>query len=53
MNNSFELTAASLTIGYWNSSINIGVWIAVFLVALFIIQFFGVRAYGYSEVRSP
>lgn len=46
----FELTAASLTIGYWNTSINIGVWITVFLVALFAIQFFGVRAYGWSEV---
>lgn len=46
----FELTAAGLTIDYWNSSINIGVWIAVFLVALFIVQVFGVRAYGYTEV---
>lgn len=47
----FELTAASLTISYWtNGSINIGVWIAVFTVALIIVQFFGVRAYGWSEV---
>ncbi|KAK5110309.1 hypothetical protein LTR62_006162 [Meristemomyces frigidus] len=48
----FELTAAGLTIKFWQAveNINIGVWIAVFLVALFVIQFFGVRAYGYSEV---
>lgn len=47
----FELTAAGLTIDFWtNGDINIGVWIAVFLVAMFIIQAFGVRVYGWTEV---
>lgn len=39
-----------MTIDYWDTTTNIGVWITVFLVALFIVQFFGVRAYGYTEV---
>jgi len=41
----FELTAAGLTIKFWNETINVGVWIAIFLVALTAIQFFGVRGY--------
>jgi len=41
----FELTAAGLTIKFWNDTINVGVWIAIFLVALTAIQFFGVRGY--------
>ncbi|KAJ5513809.1 Amino acid/polyamine transporter I [Penicillium fimorum] len=45
----FELTAASLTIQYWNETLNSGIWIAVFLVALTAIQFFGVRGYGEVE----
>jgi amino acid transporter len=47
----FELTAASITIDFWKgaANINVGVWIAVFLVALCGIQFFGVRAYGEVE----
>lgn len=44
----FEITAASITIDFWKrgAQINVGVWIAVFLVALSVIQFFGVRGYG-------
>ena len=47
----FEITAAGLTIQYWprGASTNIGVWITVFLVALCIIQIFGVRGYGEVE----
>lgn len=47
----FEITAASLTIAFWPSAadINIGVWIAVFLVVLTAVQFFGVRGYGEVE----
>jgi amino acid transporter len=45
----FELTAASLTIGFWNQSINVGVWITIFMVALIIVQWFGVRGYGEVE----
>lgn len=45
----FELTAASITIQYWRTDINVGVWIAVFLVVLAVIQVFGVRGYGEVE----
>ena len=42
----FEISAAGITIDYWRSDINIGVWIAVFLTVLIVVQFFGVRGYG-------
>lgn len=47
----FEITAAGITISYWQkgAEINIGVWITVFLLALAIVQIFGVRGYGEVE----
>lgn len=45
----FEITAAGLTIDFWRSDINIGVWIAVFLFLLCVVQIFGVRGYGEVE----
>lgn len=42
----YELTAAGLTIRFWRDDLNIGIWIAVFLAVLIIIQVFGVRGYG-------
>ncbi len=42
----FELTAAGITIQFWRTDINIGVWITVFLVFLTIVQYFGVRGFG-------
>lgn len=45
----FELSAAGITIKYWRTDINIGVWITVFLIALSAIQIFGVRGYGEVE----
>lgn len=45
----FELTAAGITIQFWRTDINIGVWITVFLVVLTVIQIFGVRGYGEVE----
>lgn len=42
----FELIAASITIEFWRTDINMGVWVAMFLVILCIIQLFGVRGYG-------
>lgn len=45
----FELTAAGITIQFWRSDINVGVWITVFLVILTVIQIFGVRGYGEVE----
>ena len=44
----FEISAAGLTINFWHTY-NIGIWIAVFLVVLSIIQIFGVRGYGEGE----
>ncbi|KAF2231166.1 amino-acid permease [Viridothelium virens] len=45
----FEITAAGITIQFWRSDLNIGIWIAVFLALLVIVQFFGVRGYGEVE----
>jgi amino acid transporter len=47
----FEITAAGITLDYWKGArdINQGVWITVFLVALIIVQIFGVRGYGEVE----
>ena len=41
----FEITAAGITISFWKE-INIGVWIAVFLFLLCVVQIFGVKGYG-------
>lgn len=48
----FELIAAGITIEYWRTDINIGVWITVFLTVLAIIQFFGVRGYGEGQSKA-
>ncbi|TVY17928.1 putative amino-acid permease [Lachnellula arida] len=52
----FELTTAGITIAFWtdpndtgNPSINVGVWITIFLVLVCAIQFFGVKGYGEVE----
>ena len=44
-----ELTAAGLVINYWLTSVNIAVWITIFLIALLIINLFGVQGYGEIE----
>lgn len=52
----FELTTAGITIAYWTDpketgtpSINVGVWIAIFLVSICAINVFGVKGYGEVE----
>ncbi|KAF4472308.1 GAP1-General amino acid permease [Fusarium albosuccineum] len=45
----FELIAAALTIEFWRDDIHKAVWISVFLVALMVVQVFGVRGYGEVE----
>ncbi|KAH7159912.1 amino acid permease/ SLC12A domain-containing protein [Dactylonectria estremocensis] len=45
----FELIAASVTIKYWNDTIHMAVWVTIFLVALTVVQIFGVRGYGEVE----
>ncbi len=44
-----ELVASSMTIKYWNTSVNSSVWVTVFFVVIMIINIFGVR--GYAEVE--
>ncbi|RDW76027.1 hypothetical protein BP5796_06848 [Coleophoma crateriformis] len=44
-----ELVVAGLTVGYWNSDINVGVWITVFLVFIVLINVFGVLGYAEEE----
>ncbi|EFQ34872.1 amino acid permease [Colletotrichum graminicola] len=45
-----EISAAATLIQFWNTSVNPGVWITVFLVFILTINFCGVRLYGESEV---
>jgi len=52
----FELTAAGVTISFWTDpnqsgtpSINVGVWITIFLVIVCVINVFGVKGYGEVE----
>ena len=44
-----ELVVAGLTVGYWNPDINVGVWITVFLLAIIIINVFGVLGFAEEE----
>lgn len=45
-----ELTAAGLIIQYWASSLNIGIWIAIFWVMFTAINFLPIRWYGELEM---
>ncbi|KAF7560547.1 hypothetical protein G7046_g3576 [Stylonectria norvegica] len=45
-----ELSAAATVVQFWNTSINPGVWITVFLVVIVALNLCGVRLYGESEV---
>ncbi|KAK2060665.1 amino acid permease [Colletotrichum caudatum] len=45
-----EISAAATLIQFWNTSVNPGVWITVFLLFIITINFCGVRLYGESEV---
>ncbi|KKZ65111.1 hypothetical protein EMCG_01351 [[Emmonsia] crescens] len=49
-----ELTVAAMTIGYWDqeAKISIAVWISVFLIAIIVINVFGVLGYGEEEFWS-
>ena len=44
-----ELSVAGLIIQYWNSSLNIGIWIGVFWVIFTVINFLPVSFYGELE----
>jgi amino acid permease len=47
-----ELVVAGFTVGYWNPDINVGVWITVFLIAIVIINVFGVLGFAEEEFWS-
>lgn len=44
-----ELVSSSITMQFWNSSINADVWVLIFYVVVCSINMFGVRAYGETE----
>ena len=44
-----EIIAASITLTYWNSSIDKSIFVTIFLVFIVIINFFGVKGYGEAE----
>ncbi|KAK1453082.1 amino acid permease [Colletotrichum melonis] len=45
-----EISAAATLIQFWNTSVNPGVWITIFLVFIITVNFCGVRLYGETEV---
>lgn len=47
-----ELVVAGLTVGYWNPDINVAAWITLFLVAIIIINVFGVLGFAEEEFWS-
>ncbi|TID17679.1 hypothetical protein CANINC_003948 [Pichia inconspicua] len=44
-----ELVAASLTIKYWNDSINSAAWVTIFYFVILFVNIFGVKGYGEAE----
>jgi amino acid transporter len=44
-----EIVAASITVEYWNSSVNPAVWVTLFLLLILSINLFGVKGYGEAE----
>jgi amino acid transporter len=45
----YEITAAAMVIKYWNSPVNIGVWITVMLLVIVLLNSLPVRFYGETE----
>lgn len=48
-----ELNAAAVLIGYWNSSVNVSVWIAMCLVVAVAINLGGTKVYGGKSPNPP
>ncbi|KAK4158484.1 glycoside hydrolase [Chaetomidium leptoderma] len=44
-----EIIAASITVSYWNPNLNRAIFITVFLLAIVVINLFGVKGYGEAE----
>ncbi|KAF9891686.1 hypothetical protein FE257_003698 [Aspergillus nanangensis] len=45
----YEITAGALIIDYWDSPVNIAVWISIFIVVIVGLNFLPVHLYGESE----
>ncbi|CCE81823.1 Piso0_002498 [Millerozyma farinosa CBS 7064] len=44
-----ELVAGSITMKYWNTTVNPDIWVLIFYLVVISINFFGVKAYGEAE----
>ncbi|KIX93401.1 uncharacterized protein Z520_10820 [Fonsecaea multimorphosa CBS 102226] len=44
-----EISAAAVIIGYWNTTINVAVWISIIIVLLLFLNLFAVSLYGEAE----
>lgn len=44
-----EIVAASITINYWDESIQRSIFVTVFLLGIICINLFGVKGYGEAE----
>lgn len=44
-----EISIAAITVEFWDTGVNVGVWMTVFLLAILIINIFGVLGYGEEE----
>ncbi|KAL8792203.1 MAG: hypothetical protein Q9195_005225 [Heterodermia aff. obscurata] len=45
----YEITAGGLVIDYWDSPVNVGVWITIFIIVIIGLNFFPVSVYGETE----
>jgi amino acid transporter len=45
----YEITAAGLVIDYWNSTVNIAVWIIIFIIVIVGLNILPVQFYGETE----
>lgn len=44
-----EIIAGAFTIGYWNKDLSKSIFVAIFLLAIIVINLFGVKTYGEAE----
>ncbi|KAG7191858.1 uncharacterized protein KQ657_002647 [Scheffersomyces spartinae] len=46
---SIELVTASMTVAFWNDTINADVWVAILFTVIVVINFIGAKGYGEGE----
>lgn len=44
-----EIIAASITITFWNKSLDHAIFVTIFLLVIIVINLFGVKGYGEAE----